>query len=501
MSVQVEVHPPIHLLYDDLHLTIVPAPPGIEEVLKYTEKVMTEISDPKRPWVKRETRKHVVRMYEILDRNPRVIQTYAGLIDRIMAWCIEHGYIITALHDTRQKFPKPRLDLMGGFRCKQRELLTDFLLKERNGMLLAPTRYGKFTLITNTIRAFPGVTTVVTLPGIDLIDQTHNDLKEALPRREVKKIGGPKSSKYPSDDVTVCSIDSLHKCDPGKVRLMLIDEPHAAVTTGRAPEIVKFNMARRLAFGATLTGRFDGRDDLLQAIVGPPLVERTYKEAVAEGAICPLVVYMMKIKFDAFRCLRRESAYDKLLLKSDRMAEVCAKLSKEIIPPDWQTLIFIKDEKQAEGYWDKIKDEGVIAMAKRMNNTERAEMFRLMQENIVKRCLATRIYSQGVTFHDIRCLINAEGGGGSIGSIQKPGRLAEIRPDKRCGVVFDFIFDCEQDPVLDPDQPPVFRNGEAWRAVIHDSWSRYKVYRDKGYEVHIIEGWNALEKAFKERAL
>lgn len=481
-------HPPVSIIYDEQLLTVVPAPPGIEQILTYTEKVLKV--DPKHPYRGRQVHFAKVQLFSMLGVAPRILQTYAGLLDRVVAFCIQNGFEITRLHDDRPIFPEPRLDLMLGFRFKQRELLTQLLLARRSGMLLAPTRYGKTTLIKNTCRAFPGVMTIIAVPGIDLIRDLHRDLQESLPKREVKLMGG-NTVKYPSDDITVVSMDSLHKINPSKPKLLLIDEPHAAVTNSRAPEIVKFSQARKYAFGATLTGRFDGRDMLLEGLVGPPLALRSYTEAVEEGAICPITVLMLKVKFADFYVKKRDKAYETLMFRSERMATLCRDLCRDLIPEDWQTLIFIKDEKQADMYLDFIGKTGVIAMAKKLKTPERKEMMRLMQENIVKRCLATRIYSQGVTFHDVRCLINVEGGGGSIGSIQKPGRLAEIRPDKKCGVVIDFIFECEN---ATSDQM-------AWNNVIRDCWNRHKVYKDKGYDIHIVEGWNELKKKFEETAL
>jgi superfamily II DNA or RNA helicase len=487
----------VNVLFDDCLLTIVPAPLGLEKILTYTEKKMVEINDPKRPWVRRDTQHFQVPLYTLIGTDPRIIQTYAGLMDRVLAFCVEHGYDITRLFDGRQDFMAPRLDLMTGFRFKQKQLVTDLLLKKRSGMLRAPTRYGKSTCIKNVLRACPGVTTVVTAPGRDLVKQLYADIKESLPHREVQLIGAGSTVKYPSEDITVASMDSLHKCDPGRTRLLLIDEPHAAVTDSRAQEVVKFNMARKYGFGATLDGRFDGRDMLIEGLIGPVLVERTYTEAVEEGAICPIVVYMLRVKFADYATSSRDAAYNNLMFRSPRMADLTAKICRELVPEAWQTIVFIKDENQADLFLKHIGEEGVIAMAKKMNTKERNTKLKLMEDNVIKRCLATKIYSTGVTFHDVRVLVNAEAGGGNISAIQKPGRLAEIRPDKKCGVVFDFLFECECDDLEGRRKS----SNSAWWNVVRDSQSRLKVYRDKGYEINIVEGWGELERKFNERAL
>lgn len=495
---QTTVH---HIIFDDSLLSVAPSPLGLESVLWYTEKKMEEVKAPGAHFARRVTRRFKVEMFKQISESPfKVLQTYAGLLDRVVAFMVTNN-LVFKIYDNRLKFPEPRLDLMTGFRFSQRALLTEFLLKRRGGLFGAPTRWGKSTMIKNCLRAFPDITTVVTVPGKDLVKQLFSDIKEALPKREVVLIGAGSSKKFPSDDITVASMDSLHKCDAGKTRLLLIDEPHAVATDSRIPELFKFSQARKFGFGATTSGRYDQRDIWIESLIGKLLVNRTYTEAVEEGAICPLVVYMLKIKFDAFNSRSRDQAYDTLLYRSPRISELTARICRSLIPEHWQTLVFIKDEHQATRYLKDVGENGVVVMAKLMTNKERDEKMRLMQENIIKRCLASKIYAQGVTFSDVRCLVNVEGGGGSISSVQKPGRLAEIRPNKSCGIVFDFIFDCNEEPQNDvPMGERRSRGNDEWWNVVRDSWSRYSVYKEKGYEMRVVDTWQQLKELFEERS-
>ena len=343
------------------------------------------------------------------------------------------------------------------------------------------------TLIKNTLRAFPNVHTVVTAPGADLVKQLHDDIKEALPHREVKLIGAG-STKSPCDDINVVSMDSLHKCDAASCKLLLIDEPHACVTDSRLPELTKFDKARKIGFGATLKGRFDQRDILIEALIGPVIAERTFQEAVAEGAVCPLIVYMIVIPLSG-NSDDRDRAYKTHLFKGERVAKAVRWICHELLPQDWQTLIFIKNEEQAEYFLDWVGQDGTIAMAKRMTKTEREALMERMRGDEIKRCLASEIYAQGVTFNHVRALINLSGGGANTSTIQKPGRLAEVRPDKKCGVVFDFFF------------TPGTGKGTGIQALCRESMARVKAYTEKGYEIIYVDSYNSLEESFKEKAL
>lgn len=400
--------------------------------------------------------------------------------------------------DTPEKgFVEPDCSLMHGFRFSQRELLTEFLSFGRSGLLGAPTRYGKTTLMVNTARAFPNSNIVVTAPGVDLVNQLYEDFtgSRGITGREIKKICSGSKTKYQSQEpngITIVSVDSLTKCDPGLVDVLLADEPHALVTEGRLHKINMFHRARRFGYGATLKGRFDKADKLITGLFGPVLAERTYLEAVAEKAICPLHIIFLEIEITPQEFAERGDAYDALLFRNAEMANVIRSICEDVIPLEWQTLIFIDTEKQAELYLQHIGTEHTIAMAKRMNNKQREEVTELLRGDVIKRCLCTDIYVQGVTFPDVRVLINAAGGGNNTSAIQKPGRLAQVRPGKKCGIVIDFMFKAPSWAGTGNVQ------ANPWRYLVIDSAHRKEAYEEKGYTIHTVKTIEELKNKFKE---
>lgn len=453
---------------DETALTIVPTRPELEAVLKYDYKEMVQDPDPRKGFRVQKSRRSLFKPVE--KDGIKAIVTHQGMWKRITDKCVELG-IPFKINDCRLEFPRPRLDLMHGFRFSQKELLTDFLVRNISGCLVAPTRFGKSTLMRNTLLAYSGVTTVVTAPGVDLLEQTYQDFKEALPHRHIVQIGGSSRCKTPSEDITVCSMDSLHLCDHGRTQLLLIDEPHSAVATSRIPDIIAFGKARKLGYGATLTGRFDNRDIVLEAIIGPVLVERTYREAVKEGAICEIVVLLLKCTLPNVRGFNRNQIYKKALYENMHMNRMIADIAQKVVPEEYQTLLFIENEKQAD-ILSELMGDAPVAMAKKMSKKERKEMAGNMRYGETKRCIASEIFSTGVTFHDLKVVINAAGGGGSIGCVQKPGRLAEVRPNKKCGIMIDFLFESDNANGRGPLEP-----------LIADSWARHKVYQNKGYKM------------------
>lgn len=483
------------LVVENGETILIPSFPDIEKMLTLRIKKLGMVTDRK---TKRQRRELIYERKEVYRLVPAgassILVTYEGFWEKIQKRLTARGVTVNLI-DRRVAYPNPLYTSMSGFRFSQQALLYQALMQGHSGLIGAPTRYGKTTLMINTARAFPTLCTVVTAPGADLTQQLYQAFKAALPHRNIVMLGAGSRAKFPSEDITVCCMDSLHRCDTGRTELMLIDEPHASVTTERIVKIVEFEKARKYGFGATLKGRFDGKDALIEGLIGPVLAERTYQEAVAEGAICPLVVLGLNLHVDPRRAFyNRDQAYNALLFRNPHAAQVVAKIAREIVPADWQTLIFIKNEKQAELYAEEIGPEGTIIMAKRLTNKEREALTDQMRKGEIQRCLASNIYSQGVTFPDVRVLINTEGGGDNTSAIQKPGRLAEIRPNKACGIIIDLIYTLEHPETIDNYS----MSDHKWLHLIKDSEARLRAYRRLGYHVEMVNDLSELQAAFQQ---
>jgi superfamily II DNA/RNA helicase len=156
--------------------------------------------------------------------------------------------------------------------------------------------------------------------------------------------------------------------------------------------------------------------------------------------------------------------------------------------------MFIKNEAQAEHFKQHIGDAGTIAMAKKMTSKERLQMTHAMKSNEIKRCLATDIYATGVTFNHVRAVFNLSGGGPYASTIQKPGRVVEVRDGKRCGVLFDFNF------VPKAGEEHKSKQSSAWD-LVRESKQRLDCYTRKGYDIQIIKSFSELNESFKELCL
>lgn len=464
----------------------------LEDSLCYEHKTLEDAG-----YGKRKTSRRKVRLFTVQVDTPRVIKTAHGFLDRVLGVCKKYGYAANVM-DGRLYFPEPKRDKAFGFRFSQADVFKRLLDENRSGICCAPTRWGKSSILINLLRVYPGMKTVVAAPGRDLLNQLYDAVKAQLTGRDVKLIHSQSRHKYPSDDITICSFDSLKKCDHEGTKLLLIDEPHEAVTEKRAPMLQKFWRARKLAVGATPTGRYDGADALIEGLIGPVLVEKTYTKAVKEGSICPINVLILRIPANPANAYSRNQAYARMLWGNPKFADYLQEISRRIIPSDWQSLVFIDNQKQAEMLHDYLP-EARIAMDKLMTAKQRKEVFAEMAAGNIKRCLSSDIYRAGVTFSDLRVVVNAAGGGANISCIQKPGRLAEVRDGKTCGVVFDFLFVQKETDHKFNEGPKTKVNAEGWMPF-RDSVARMNMYKKKGYGVYVVDTLEELKARFEVTA-
>lgn len=409
--------------------------------------------------------------------------TYPGFWFEIKKMAEQLGYEV-AMRDDRRQLPAPDIkSALRGLRAPQASVFMPAVMAEASGLIGAPTRFGKSYLIKAFIKAYPTLRIVVSAPGKDLCRQLYDFLVDELPEIKIHGVwsGGPHKTQA---RVTVCSVDSLFKMDPDDTDLLLQDEPHACVGDGRLLAISTFQKARRIAFGATLKGRYDKKDRMITGLFGPILSNITYREAVAVGAISPLVVVIRRIPFSKDTVPGkpdRDTVYRRLLKQSVTAAKIISNLCQRVIPDTSQTMVFISDEKQANFLMEKaMNPDTSLAMAKTMTEKVRKALTKLIAAGIKTRVVASRIFVQGVTFPDLRVVVNAEGGGANTTAIQKPGRLLQIRPGKKYGVFVDFLLHC-----VDEDDDT--RSTKPYSGIIGECWARINAYKEIGYDVRFVE--------------
>lgn len=500
-------------------MTIIPDHPTVRDFLTLTYREMVKQG--------RKTTFNTLKdpMYRLISvHGQAALFSYQGFWFSLVEQLRKEGHEVVVQDMRQDVIGEPDLSAaMVGLLPPQRPWILKALENGNSGLLGAPTRFGKSYGMVAICRAFPKAMTVVTAPGVDLCHQLYEHFVKAMPHRDVRGVYTNSKHRAQGPDITICSIDSLDKMDPDATELLIVDEPHAAVSDERLPKVVEFSKARKYGFGATLNGRFDKKDRLIVGLLGPIISNVTYKEAVASKSISPCKVIMIKIPFSKDTVpggwVDRDLVYKRLLTESSRTAALVRRIMHDIIPAKWQTMAFIQNERQAEFYMEhsvlppeevrktdelvkaalsklaaaqsdggtmvdrkeaimRLAEErfGTIAMAKRMGSKDRKRVTAAIADGRISRVLASNIYVQGVTFPDLKVVINIAGGGANTTAIQKPGRLLQIRPGKNYGVLIDFIFECRDQELDQRANPP-------YRCIINEGWARHNTYKEIGYDI------------------
>lgn len=467
MEITFSLQRPTEVVWRSGSLLVGNPPPEVLQTLTYTHKSLVGAG-----WGDRKTVREKVSAWAPVPEMPDTIITYQGFYHRVIAKlkALRQPFRVV---DERLTMPPVQMRRMTGFRGTQALLFLQLIRHNQSGLLQAPTRFGKSIVVKNLCRVWPDVQTVVAAPGVDLLNQLVAELRLAMPDREVKGLFTGSKDRQASEDITVCSLDSLGKVDHTATKLLIVDEAHAMVSPSRLYAVGRFENARIYGIGATLEGRYDGADLLIEGVFGPVLARKTFKEAVQEGAICPIRVYLLPMQFALQGEWTRDKAYRALIYQNQKFVEMVQTLCWNHIPTDWQTLVFVDEKKQASLVAGLVENSAV-AVASGLSTKERRDLFNRMVRNEIKRCVATDIFSTGVTFPDLRVVINAAGGGGSITGTQKPGRLAQNRPGKKRGYLVDFIWQ--------PADPRYEYSPGVWRVAL-DAKARREVYERNGYEV------------------
>ena len=464
-------NPLITLRRDETGLTILPCPPAICELLTIKER--------KEMGEKPVSTCLAVPTGAEVEGSPVYI-TYQGFWRKVRDFCMEQGWEVK-LEDYRAPFPRAHMELAHNMRFSQERLLREAVAADCSGLIGAPTRYGKSFIMANLCRVYPGARIIIAAPGDDLVRQLSEEMKRLLPGRKVKGVGLGRSNFKGEPEIEVISVDSLHKTCISDPDMLICDEAHAHVTDDRIKLIQNVSpRARRIGMGATLEGRYDRRDAVIEGLFGPVLSSVSYREAVAEGAICPVVVVGIPITFNPFHCSHYIHAMRRLLWQNEKVAYLAREVCDNMLPENWQTLLFIKNEDHAKFMAEALsQSKWPVAMAKLLTKKARGALTQEVADSTHMRVLCSNIFVQGMTFHDLRALVNLSGGGPYTSTIQRPGRLPEIRHDlgKKFGLLVDFF----PRPAYVPDKSSMPE--QKWWAPVQDGKNRLSAYQEIGYEV------------------
>ena len=340
----------------------------------------------------------------------------------------------------------------------QKQIIND-LLDYRRCIIKSPTASGKSSSIGMIVEKFTNKSIIVVLHQIDLILDLQEKLEDYL-EEEVGIIGnGKKQWKR----VTVCSARSLYNGAASKFKakleacdVLIFDEcHHYANKTGEAISDACKNTSYRIGLSATPHIE-SGADPVLEGVIGPITTVIPDTVMVELGIIHRPDVYFIPVPdpelslptMPGIGKPERFKVVEGAIINNDYRNQLIVdivKAFKESKNNQGCVLTVIEDVKNGHG--DKLtallEAAGVptISIQGKTKITKRQEVLADFKQGELVSLVATRILNEGKDVPLLELVINAAGGSGERGIIQKVGRA--LRKDatgrKTRAIIVDFL--------------------------------------------------------------
>lgn len=408
---------------------------------------------------------------------------------------IEQGYKIY-VSDSRTgeinkyDFNTVMMELPHELRPYQQEAV-DTLLKKTRTIIKIGTGGGK-TLIAMAATKALQTDTLIIVPSLNLLDQTHMEFSDAFDGAPyVGNIGegnfNPKAITVATSQTLWARRDKPEMIDFLKsINFVIFDECHfvGGKAKKKKGERLKtwelgnswyilgqmmVNAKYRLGLSATPGGEKTLRRRLLEATIGRIGYEKGASELIEEGFLTPVRVKMITVKIPEKKVISSfRPAYEQNIIGSDLRNNVIVEEAKKLINAGKTVLITVK---RIEAHGQVLMDlfEGYDVEFLHGKTKGRKEIIQKFKDGKL-RCLVTTVIREGTNIPVADVLIFAQAGNTDTVVIQRIGRVMRLAEGKEEALIID-IYD---------EDGKMGRN--EWKPGILEkhSMTRLDVYRSEG---------------------
>jgi len=379
------------------------------------------------------------------------------------SYCLPHGYLERLLEilgtlkipylieDQPYKILQANWDALSQkftFRYRQEELLKileERIVANRGGLVVAPPAFGKSYVFSALACLYEEAKVDIVTKRRDVVMNIYNTMLRYMPR-----VGLCTGGKREKGRVTVYTAGSLNYSD-FTADILVLDEVDELVTDGFYHKFFSYSTNRIIGCTATPNTRFDGLQERIRGLCGPTIFTANYNEVAQAGSVVPIVVQWFRPPCPPMRL-------PELLVERKRLGywentarnSYIAKIAREFYNSGLQTLILVETVDHAlnlkqflpefEVCYAGVRREGNFP---RISPKRRDELRVKFLSRELMGCIATGVWSTGVSFDGLEVLIRADGLASKTASVQFPGRVSRICPDinKAAGIVVDFWDD------------------------------------------------------------
>lgn len=314
--------------------------------------------------------------------------------------------------------------------------LINLALKNRMGIIKAPTGSGKTVILAGLLKAFEDMRGVIFFTQKGLLLQTYDFLKDL--GFDVGIVFGEGVDIKP---ITLCTVQSVHKIIDSHLdtaEFIIFDEVHEFSKGKLSTKVVKSFPQASYRYGMTATVPSERLAKLnLVSYLGPVISEVDVQTLVRAGFLTPPIIKFMEVeeyKDDACTFLTYPEIYDKYVVHNEYRNKVIQNICDEIVSGN--VLILVKNLKHLEILRDLIP--GSITLEGKDDVFTRKEVISAFKKAKRSILIGTKVLQTGIDIPEITHFINARGLKSEIATIQALGRALRIHRSKDVVHIYDF---------------------------------------------------------------
>lgn len=323
----------------------------------------------------------------------------------------------------------------------QNEALTAFLDNPHSHLECA-TGLGK-TFIAILLAKHTGLNTVIATPSAAIAKAVYKECQEYFGKKLVGMFGAGR--KDIGKDILICVGKSLSMIEGEQIKefekyqVLISDESHtmAANQFSYFCNTVLGHIPYRWFLSATQE-RNDGKDLLLEGIIGPRVYEKTIQDGIAEGHLAKLSTLIVDVESKStYSSPNAVKMNQKHLYENEQILNFIAPMVKNAISAGMPVLVLVDEHSQELRLRDKLGD--IYAYACGGSDTDKiCEDFNAGKIMCV---VGTSAVSVGTNFKTVRLTINWKGSKAGTkvkqGAIGRSTRTDEASGKTDCKIV-DF---------------------------------------------------------------
>lgn len=304
------------------------------------------------------------------------------------------------------------------------------------GMVEACTGSGKTRVIAALVRAFKKYRVAIMTSSISVVRSLHSNLTELLANDKVE-LGLCHGSQKNPKRITIVSTGTVEYIEPDEIDVLIIDEAHQVAGDVASQSVLLFRKALRFGLSGTVSDRFDGKERVLESMLGPIIYTFDDQQAEASGRVCPLSAYFMSIPDGPQVEDMTPERRTKFGIWRNKIRNALVKEVVDNAPADQQLLVFVQTIEHLEELVKIMPDFEVCHGD--LKTKEREVIEERFVDGSCLRLISTNCLSTGVDPKNLMIMIDASHIKGDAAMVQKRGRLRRWADGKTHGVLINFM--------------------------------------------------------------